>query len=536
MAKEFTLNFEQTLQNGLRRDDRSRINSPGFVELINLKPSPFGLAVPTELSNSFSNFSQAVSWPFPQIFRGRNITLIAEETTLRSVNESTTATTVITTWNATDNTSQLALTSGGGAWQFTEIGDSWFLTNIENIVIFVPQNGTKVVTASDKVINTISKIGETLLWGGVTAASFFASQDWTDIFNAWKIYLDEHGMRGVYIDEDLAADTSFVFYGTNAGAGTNWPLVLELALMGYPTSAQHARIQETLLDRIRSGEMGMLPLDTQGPVYRIEEIGNSAIAFCADAVVRLDFSGGNLVQSALNTIGVGSRTAAGGSVKKLAYVDNKDFLWTISSGLESSREGFEEFMDNLTIASTLVVHDEENDEFHISDGTAATGASSFILTSAGLSQTARNVTSIIHSGSVTSAFSSAPDFGAVSLDGDGATIADGDFLGVTEAIDFGINGQKQITSIQLTAVGVSNLSAALDYNYDNSDTFTRTAFVSANDENIVWLLLPGNTATKFRIVVRGTPTIAAKMEQISVKWQAVDLKGQRGLRQDIGTL
>ena len=91
--KEFTLNVEDVWRRGLRTDSREQRGLHTLSECVNLKPTKFGL-LPYELipdpflSGEFSSNSITISHPFPQVFRGDNITLLADATKIYSVDES----------------------------------------------------------------------------------------------------------------------------------------------------------------------------------------------------------------------------------------------------------------------------------------------------------------------------------------------------------------------------------------------------------------------------------------------------------------
>ena len=100
--REFAFQLSEALRNGLRRDSRSPSNVPAMTEMFNAKPMEYGAvaidrvteAIPDFVTLSLSeeapifyapiNASLGVSdavvtqFPYPQIFKGRNITLLAD--------------------------------------------------------------------------------------------------------------------------------------------------------------------------------------------------------------------------------------------------------------------------------------------------------------------------------------------------------------------------------------------------------------------------------------------------------------------------
>ena len=84
------LKFTESLQAGLRRDERVPINTPALVECVNAKASPHGLVTYDAVSDPFASGQFAansitIAHPWPQIFHGKEHTILADETAIFEV-------------------------------------------------------------------------------------------------------------------------------------------------------------------------------------------------------------------------------------------------------------------------------------------------------------------------------------------------------------------------------------------------------------------------------------------------------------------
>src|SRR3990172_5152552 len=87
--REYTQVIRDDLKIGLRRDYRART---GLESCINLKATEYGLTpyIEVELPFSITTLDAHVvdlSWPFPQLLRGREVTLLADTQRIFFVNE-----------------------------------------------------------------------------------------------------------------------------------------------------------------------------------------------------------------------------------------------------------------------------------------------------------------------------------------------------------------------------------------------------------------------------------------------------------------
>lgn len=106
------LTIQEHFTRGLRPQEKVQVNSPYLEECVNLKATPYGLATPEEILDPAT---YASSWPFPQFFVGKRISLLPYEGTLYYWDSAARTVTARTVWTIasaiTDTLSDETLTN-----------------------------------------------------------------------------------------------------------------------------------------------------------------------------------------------------------------------------------------------------------------------------------------------------------------------------------------------------------------------------------------------------------------------------------------
>ena len=94
-----TLNFtiDNAFVRGLHTERIAARNRDVLNVCKNMRPTEYGLAFNTAISEPLSS-PPAVNWPYPQLFKGRNVTLLADDQAVYTVNESTGVLTALTVY------------------------------------------------------------------------------------------------------------------------------------------------------------------------------------------------------------------------------------------------------------------------------------------------------------------------------------------------------------------------------------------------------------------------------------------------------
>lgn len=124
--REFEYPFEEGLRRGLRIEEHSSPTEQWLVECWNLRPRATGLMPIVDIVNPFS---QAISWPFPQVLVGMNYHLLADDDTIYTCDGS---------WATT---SQIAGLVTNDCWDMADFGDHIVLTNGQQMVFRAGSSG-----------------------------------------------------------------------------------------------------------------------------------------------------------------------------------------------------------------------------------------------------------------------------------------------------------------------------------------------------------------------------------------------------------
>ncbi len=165
------ISLREQLINGLRPEQFAGLNAKYMKSCSGTRITPFGL-LPFESINfapdagDFGGLGITVSHPFPQLFKGKGVTLLADETQIYLVNETDWTAAAITTYDIYDPATPKAISSGG-AWQFIDFHTTWFLFN-GSCQVFPTKwvHDTKVFVQDDVTMNTGCDFRGRMLAGG----------------------------------------------------------------------------------------------------------------------------------------------------------------------------------------------------------------------------------------------------------------------------------------------------------------------------------------------------------------------------------
>lgn len=217
---ETVVSFKDAYRAGIRRDFRNAANSQALVTCRNLRPTQWGLKDHLPITNPFSavtleNAGIIPSWPFPQLFRGKKVTLLADATAIFLVDESDWSLTPIDTYTIynTDAASQALDITEGGPWHFMDFHDTWMLFN-GACQVFKTGYSPKTFVQNAVTIRT----GCELLEGRALMAGFdrdnYRTQAWRDYL---ATYMDNIP-KAYQQDLSIGADGNWLWWSSIGGA------------------------------------------------------------------------------------------------------------------------------------------------------------------------------------------------------------------------------------------------------------------------------------------------------------------------------
>ena len=489
--REFTLQVDDIFKKGLRTDSRQERGLHTLEECLNYKPTEFGLipyeTVPDPIkSGEFSTHSITINPPFPQIFRGRNVTLVVSETKVWTVNESDWSLTLLGDGNgkfinAEDVLSATTIAAdSSGLWHFADWGNNWMLVNTSASIFqsgvhkLSPDDASDVFCNNTIVIQTIAEFKGRTVIGGFTSSTFW-NNDWNDMFTYWK----QGRTAGINIGDSIG--TNYVMWGSIGGGDFPlWLMFHENAMKGNVKGSSTVGYTQPkdpmLLDMVRKNQFGFMPMNWQGTVLKILPLGNNLIVYGDNGISALTPILEPVPTFGLRDIsrefGIISRGAAGGDERGHTLVNEDGYLYSLSPDLQLKRLGYREFFTGFSSTETTVNHDPDDNEFYISDG-----SNSYVLTEVGLGEAAERIISLVTKDGVLS--------GVIETQG----VATGQLI--IDIGNFGTAAIKSIENVHVNYFGSATVTVAVDYRYDRTSAFTRTAFFPVNKEGMSFPKISG---------------------------------------------
>lgn len=398
MAATRTITFADAFRKGIAPVSDAPLNSQFLADSHNVRVGETGLRGLVKIHSIIDGHDSISNWPLPQVIRGSQITLLADETAVYLVTESADISTKwtaaqITTYDATDTTSTSAgsaftITNRGtnNGWAFADFGDVWFLCNGITVLIKSPMFDTVVVGFDDNTstamnIQAIGRSQDRLFLGGISAATYFATQQWLDIFAAWI----EKASTGSISYDGLAMTTSTVMFSHKEGGQFSWPFAEIITALGMGIAANFTAIKQEILRSVEQGRIGFIPMSWRGDIFAIKTLGQFTMIYGEDGITAVSLD--PIDRREILSVGIVGRGAVDGNSDKHVFLDTNGILWRIDSNLSLTRLGYEDYIDLSTSSArlrTLIIYDAIEDEFYI--GTDATPVNGFLLTPEGLTK------------------------------------------------------------------------------------------------------------------------------------------------------
>ncbi len=495
-AETFTLKEELT--KGLRRTGRSTRNSGALLICDAARPFEDGVRSILPILSPFDG--SGLAWPFPQIFRGKSVTLACYITSIYLIDDTTWpwTKTQITTWNIDDPDVEKAIALGG-TWHFADLFNSWVLTNGSCTIImsntFGLRGGTnKALVSTNLTPATCCEFQSRVILAGFASNSYWHSE--------WESFWREEGGDNVYL-MDFTPEPNVVYFSSFGGEDSLFLFRPHLGYEGF-TGSGHSTANPLYLEYVEKNEMGFMPLGFQGTVLKVAQIGDHIAIYTTDGVGVLTpiVVGGiaTFKYQSLGRVGVLSRSAIGGDQFTHLFLDNGNYLWSLGADLRLTRLDYSEYMADM-IGDVVITYDEREKEFYI-----ATSGLSFILTQSGLGKASQAPTALFNLGSV---IGTAGNTGVTTLELE------------TDAFDMGDRGVKTVHSVEVGISSEGVVEVSLLYRHDKTQLYERTSWVTTDTEGFATFVQSG---IEFKVAVRAYPAVNVEIDTVKVKWNLGKLK------------
>jgi hypothetical protein len=485
-------------------------------EAKNVKVSPEGLEGYESVSDPFGGAISA-SWPFPQLVRGKHISLLFGDTTLESVTESGTSWTKspITTYDAANPNVTKAIVSGN-EWHFADLMNSFYAFN-ENCTVFrvgietLAGLTTKTFVQDSVTIRTGTESRGRVVFGGFSSADFWSSSVWQSIFQDFQATLSGSGINTSFDD----IDANWVFWSSIGGG--DFPLWLFHPAL-Y-SSVATAPTLDRFVEKLKENTFGWMPMPFQGEVKNVKDLNGNVICYGVDGVAALvpipptvEDTATYGIQS-LATFGVAQRSAVGASPFGHIFIDTTGALWSIAPDLTITRLGYEEYLFPMLSEDIRITWDGNQRDFRI-----CSESYGFLLTPNGLSSHYQRVTSAYHV--------QGAQIGVYLND---ASLHAQEGKVVSNVFDMAHTGIKHIGHVSVDVRSLGDVFVALDYRYDRNSEWRRSAWTLVNLEGNARLSVSG---LEFRLAVKTDNHDGFELDQAWIRWLKDDTRHVRGADAD----
>ena len=523
--REFIDRIDKSMLQGLRPRDRLLVDSNFLFQSQNAIPRAEGMELYEKITDPFSS-APTVNFPFPQLFRGKEVTLLCFENTIYTVTETAGAwtTTLITTYDYADTGNTKAIATGGGIWQFVDYGaDSWFLFNGLEVIfkrrhLEFAAGANKVFVQDDIDINTGCTHMGRHITGGFNASNFW-NADWQTFFDTWLAKVTATN-SAIPLDGTLGLGENYVMWSAIGGGDILGHFYSEIGIKGITLEQDAA--DPMFLDILERNDSGYVPMPTPGKVLCVKPFGKNVIVYSEDGITALQFSLSPIPTygvKQLTSFGIYERGAVGGDDLQHTFVDTSGNVHIINENLEVKRLGYTEYIGGMVGDSMLVTQDPLLKDIYISSDSDC-----YLLSDSGLGQASELVTSI-----------DMAEGGRIGVSKVLTATGRKDFLICSHQRDMGYRGFKMIQSLEVGIDTADPVYVAIDYRHSKSDGYTRTGFVLCSPEGVA--VIPA-TGIDFRYVVK-VPYVDdtnwyVEPDYILAHWKAIDNRFRRGLA-DVNT-
>ena len=528
MPSTFPLDLGPYFATGLRKNRENAVNEPGLIECLNLKPYSDGLRPITRLPNPFSlDFPpQDMTFPFPQLFKGKEGMFLLDKEKIYSVDNAFDIT-ELTTYDASNLVSELSFIAGD-AWQFIDMQNAWIFFNGHSVVFkdnltFWGEQRVKVVNNAG--ISTGCEFRGRLITGGFTNGAIWKS--------TWKTILDGYveDIPSEFADLIYNIKDNFIIYSTigQSDMAFRWLLFPGEAQAGYTASPGFSgtpddltdshKIDKTLLAQmIQRNEFGILPMPISGKPLKIMPIGGevsgikgAVIVYGEEGITALVphnvESGPTFGVRHLLNVGIIGRGAVNGDDYSHVFVDSTGCVWRLTAELELTPLGYEEFFEDSTDWVVTQTASPKEQEFFICNSKKG-----YTLTETGLGRRNQLFTSVVNL--------KGKQYG-VSL-----TTAEDEFIIETDTFDNRLSGIQVIKQVELSSDDATNVLVCVKYKYAEANIYLQTDWIPMNERGVATTIIAG---TEFRIILKQRDsTMQNKFKSGAVAWQTLDRRAVRG--------
>lgn len=466
--------------------------------LTNLRPVEYGAAAPEWFT---CPFAFTLDWPFPQLHRGENVTLLLKRASVSTLNSAWSESAI--TVKQADNRGSNATISGGGVWHTATFEDNWFATNGTDLIYKIASHA-ETVKPTGLTVSTLCAHDDRLIMAGL-AGDWFSGSRWLELFRAWR----EKQPR--FSHDQMAWSDRWVIWSDRNGGDFDVPFYPLLTMLGCYGNTAFDALKSSFLDRIEDGEIGFSSVRRLGVPEASAALGNDVVLYSKEARIILSPGSGVPGYAVIPTEDPGVANRGGLSASRGRHVwmtPSRDLNSQVSGGPVEDLRQAHRLTGSLT--NLVTAYDTEANEHRFS-----TENWSYLVNRYGVG------------GSFTVRPTSLARVDGV-LYGVASNLADTTVPVelYSHTVDMGYRGSKRVQMIEcydeLITVGTVDVKAST-YN----ETPTSLGAVPTNEYGVGTVLRAGN---EFQIGRKGTGSVGTdySVQKLTVRYQSEDRRFRRG--------
>ena len=487
----------ESFRHGLGAEDYDVIGAPWLETCQNMRPALGGLRPYRPVTQPFTC---AISWPKPQVYRGRTTTWAFDGSNIYTLNESTWVKTGQDVADYSTGNAIIGFTFGGGHVHVMDAGDiAIFFDGTKMVMYREGWTGIKYRQLASPVVKTGCVSNGRGVW-----ANF---DGWPA---AWEVIWNALITKDTFED---SLSTNCVAWGVPGGGDWRFWFDPTLAQQGSHYTAApgdvHGAADPLFLEFWRRNQIGFMPMPWRDEILRVMPIGNDNVVVYSENNVGALVPFTSPAEGArvygyrhLSSIGTPQRSTIDGDDQSHVFVDSVGELRVINADLSMEVLGYKKHISPLLTDDVCVSFDPSRREAWISDEDAC-----YVLGKHGLSSASQRVTSMVPIGDD---LVGCAEFRGVTPDVTAQV--------KTEVMDLGSRSVKTIKTVSLGmhTAALTTVDVTVCYRRNATSAWKTMASVNPNPEGQVFCDVSG---VEFQILVAADNYAAFMLDRIDLTYE-----------------
>jgi hypothetical protein len=468
-VREYSLEMDvEALSRGVRNDNNVPVDTLALQDCYNFRATERGLEAPKSITAPSTGATESLTWPLPQVFRLRQLTLAFFPTKVYTVNE------------GGNSKTEIATVNNNGVWHVADMFGAWAATNGSRFVYTSTPATDTIGTSIAAEVKTSPTIQTCCFSRGRVVFGGFQE---STAFGLWN-----------------SLGPNFVCWSSIGGGDVYYPWG------GSVTDEQLSAIKEKL-------SFGQMPMPSQGTVLCVKPLGKNVMVYSEDSVNLLVLTSDPISTyglGELDDVGVLGRGAVAGNDKVHFFVSKNKELWRIDANYNVQKMRFSNVLSNMAAGTIVGAFDPGEKDTYFSNGTDGV-----VITKSGVSRIARMPTGLyVSEGGVLK--------GLTKESAETEDIA----YAIVSDLELKSRGGKTLHIVESSMEDMTDAEASVNARYKGGSFDTGPA-VLFNPEGVAF---PRTTAHEFRIKIKGDVSGTQKVDYIKAAYQVPDKRFKRGLR------